>query len=82
VVVRYREDERSEASLQDRLKGAADKAADNLQGAADKARVNVQQAAGKAGDKAGNPGEVGGGWQTTCDNWLPVVVCDTCMPLW
>jgi hypothetical protein len=42
------------------VKGAADKAADNLQGAADKARVNVQQAANKAGDKAGNPGEVGG----------------------
>jgi hypothetical protein len=78
VVVRYREDERSEASLQDRLKGAADKAADNLQGAADKARVNVQQAAGKAGDKAGNPGEVGGG---DGDSSLLVVGCAMCMPL-
>jgi hypothetical protein len=61
VIVRFRDDERPEPSLQDRLKGAADKAASNVQGAADKARVNVQQAANKAGDKAGNAGEVGGG---------------------
>jgi hypothetical protein len=58
--VRFRDDERPQPSVQDRLKGAADKAASNVQGAADKARVNVQQAAGKAGDKAGNAGEVGG----------------------
>jgi hypothetical protein len=55
VLVRYREDNRSEPSLQDKLKGAADKVADNVQGVADKARSNVQQ----AGDKAGNAGEVG-----------------------